>query len=405
MNPLETILKSDRESAAAFDIVTFRRDLHKHPELRFEEHRTADKVASLLANAGWLVHKDPESTGLLVTDPEGDQFDQVLIRADLDAYPVTDSKVTEYASSNPGVTHACGHDVHTSAAVGLALRVRSDTELRRRVSFLFQPAEEIPYGEASGARRMLDSGLLRDRYVAVLGMHCWPQLEAGTVGLDHGPAMAAKDAFGIEIRGRSAHAATPALGRDAILGAAAVISALHAGVARERNPHELVAFNIGTIRGGQSQSALAELVTLTGTLRTHDEQVRSRLKSVIERVAHSATAAFDLHVTLTWANEMPAVVNAPELVALAHSVLSSAGISAVSMDHPPLTTDDFSLLAVLGPSLYVKLGVTAPGATTIIPLHTAGFDVDESCLTLAVDALEALTRGALDPERTVSRSA
>lgn len=360
-------------------------------------------VATLLADAGWLVARDPESTGLVVTDAESVNFDQVLIRADLDAYPVSDSKTTEYASSNPGVTHACGHDVHISAVVGLALRLRRNAEIRRRVSFLFQPAEEIPYGEASGARRMLDSGLLRDRYSAVFGMHCWPQLEAGWIGLDHGPAMAAKDAFGIEIRGRSAHAATPALGRDAILGAASVISALHSGVARERNPHELVAFNIGTIRGGQSQSALAESVTLTGTLRTHDEDVRSRLKAVIERVATSAAAAFDLQVSLTWANEMPAVLNAPELVELALTALTESGISVASMDHPPLTTDDFSLLGVLGPSLYVKLGVTSPGATTITPLHTAAFDVDENCLPIAVDALEALVRTVLAPELDVSR--
>lgn len=404
MNPLKTILNSGSESGPAFDIVAFRRDLHKHPELRFEEHRTSGKVAALLAEAGWIVTKDPESTGLVVTDPEADETDQVLIRADLDAYPVNDAKSTDYASTNPGVTHACGHDVHTSAVVGLALRVRQNPELRRRVSFIFQPAEEIPYGQASGAQRMLDAGLLRDRYRAVLGLHCWPQLEAGWIGLDQGPAMAAKDAFGIEVRGRSAHAATPALGRDAILGASTIVSALHAGVARERNPHELVAFNVGTIEGGQSQSALAELVTLTGTLRTHDEEVRSRLKAVIERVTASAAAAFDLSVTLTWANEMPAVVNTGELVALAHEALTDRGISVASIDSPPLTTDDFSLLGALGPSLYMKLGVTPPNASVIAPLHTAAFDVDESCLTTAVDALEAILVKVLADDFTGSRS-
>jgi len=251
---------------------------------------------------------------------------------------------------------------------------------------------------------MLESGLLRDRYLAVYGLHCWPQLEAGLIGIDRGPAMAAKDAFGIDVRGRSAHAATPALGRDAILGAATAISALHAVVARERNPHELVAFNIGTIRGGQSQSALAESVSLTGTLRTHDELVRSRLKAVIERVTLACARAFDLEVSLTWANEMPAVLNAPELVALAHSSLSTSGFSVVSMDHPPLTTDDFSLLGALGPSLYLKLGVTEPGATSVSPLHTASFDVDESCLPVAVDALEVLVRRTLSEEFAIAGS-
>lgn len=376
-------------------LVELRRDFHRFPELRFAEHKTSKKIEEFLREVGWQVLKDPESPGLVATWPGADLGSHVLIRADIDAYPVQDAKSVDYASKNPGVTHACGHDVHTVSAMGLASRLGADSELRGRVTFVFQPAEEIPYGEPSGARRMLDSGLLEDHYTAVLGLHCWPSLEVGVIGIDGGPAMAAKDAFGIDFHGVSTHAATPALSRDALLAASDAIVSMHAAVSRSKNPNELAAFNVGTIRGGQSQSAVPDLVSITGTLRTHDEGVRQRLKAVIDRVASGSAQKFDVTAELKWANQMPAVVNSPGLVALAHSVLSATSHRVVELPEPPLTTDDFSLLAERGPTLYFKLGVTSPGAETILPLHTARFDVDEQCIPVAIDGFDQLVRGVL----------
>lgn len=382
-------------SLTADDLVAIRRDFHQYPELRFSEHRTSEKIRDILVRQGWEIQPDPESPGLVVRWPERGSAPQILVRADIDAYPVNDGKDVSYASRHPGVTHACGHDVHTTSVIGVASRIATDPALRSEVCFLFQPAEEIPYGEPSGARRMLDSGLLDERYAAIIGLHCWPHLSVGTIGVDSRAAMAAKDAFGVEFHGLSTHAATPGLSRDALLAAADAITSLHAAVSRYRNPHELVAFNVGTIQGGQSQSAVPDLVTLTGTLRSYDEEVRGRLKAVIERVVMGSADKFEVRATLSWANQMPAVINSAGLVALALESLPSTRHEVVELTDPPLTTDDFSLLSERGPTLYFKLGVTPRGSDTIFPLHTPRFDVDENCLEVAVDALETLVRSAV----------
>ncbi|MEH1013165.1 M20 family metallopeptidase [Micromonospora sp. CPCC 206060] len=375
------------------ELVRLRRQLHQHPELRFTENQTAAVLAGLLGPLG-RIRTGIAGTGLLLEIDGAAPGPAVLLRADMDAYPVQDAKQEPYASRIPGVCHACGHDVHMTVAYGVAARIAADPPARGSVTVLFQPAEEIPFGADSGAAAVLADDALRDRrFDAVLGLHCWPDLPAGALGIDRSAAMAAKDAFRVEVLGRAAHAATPALGRDAILGLTAIVTTLHAAVARARNPHELVAFNIGTISGGASQSQVADHAEATGTLRTLDPTVRERLKTVIERVIRQQAAALDLGVRFTWANEMPAVHNSPELVALAHAELPGL-VKVVDLPVPPLTTDDFALLGALGPSLYVKLGVV--GERGGASLHSGEFDVDERCLPAGVVALERLTRAVLD---------
>ncbi|WP_341715838.1 M20 family metallopeptidase [Micromonospora sp. FIMYZ51] len=375
------------------ELVRLRRQLHRHPELRFAEQQTAATLAAKLQPLG-RVRTGIAGTGLLLELEGALPGPMVLLRADMDAYPVQDTKTEPYASANAGVCHACGHDVHMTVAYGVAARLAAEPPARGGLAVLFQPAEEIPFGEESGAAAALaDEGLRGRRFDAVLGLHCWPQLPVGTLGVDRSTAMAAKDAFRIEILGRAAHAATPALGRDAILGLSGIVNLLHAAVARARNADEMVAFNIGTIAGGASQSQVAGYAEATGTLRTLDEGTRERLKTVIERVARQQAAALDLGVRFTWANEMPAVRNAAELVALAHAELPGL-VEVADLAVPPLTTDDFALLGALGPSLYVKLGVT--GERGGASLHSGAFDVDERCLEVGVAALERLTRAVLD---------
>jgi amidohydrolase len=319
----------------------------------------------------------------------------VLVRADIDAYPVADAKDVEYRSRNLGVTHACGHDVHTAVAVGVLRHFAEHRPASGSVTVIFQPAEEIPFGAVSGAATVLANEALRGmRADAVLGLHCWPQLEAGQLGLDGGIAMAAKDAFEITVTGRSVHAATPASGRDAILAAATLVGALHNAVGRRRDPQERVAFNVGTIAGGTSQSALAGEVVLTGTLRTHDESVRQRLRSVIAAAVDGSAAQFDLTASLQWANEMPAVVNDAGLVEMAAASLATVA-SVVRLESAPMTTDDFALYSSLGPTLYLKLGVAPPGRAPSAPLHSNMFDVDESCIAVGVRSMVQLCHDVL----------
>lgn len=377
-------------------LIAFRRDLHAHPELRFTETRTAERIAAEVGAYADAVTTGIGGTGVLARVDGDEPGDLVLIRADIDAYPVADAKDVSYRSVNAGVAHACGHDVHTTVGVGVLRHFAAHRPRRGSVAVIFQPAEEIPFGAQSGAAVVLGHSAMSDvRPRAVIGVHCWPQLEAGAIGIESRLAMAAKDAFEVTVRGASAHVATPARGRDAILAAGVLVTTLHAAVARRRDPHEQVALNVGTIHGGTSQSALASEVIVSGTLRTHDETVRQTLRSVISSVAEGVGVQFDTTVEVRWANEMPAVVNDQGLVALARTSLPAVA-QVVDLDLGPMTSDDFALYSALAPSLYLKLGVAQRGGRSAPPLHSGNFDVDESCIDVGVAALARLSLALLD---------
>ena len=382
--------EGNAEPTSDQSLIALRRDLHSYPELRFEEVRTAQRIAAEIAPYVDSMVQGVGGTGILARVDGLEPGKTVLIRCDIDAYPVADAKAVDYRSRNPGVSHACGHDVHTAIGIGVLRYFARNRPARGSVAVIFQPAAEIPFGGDSGAATVLASEALRDvQPIAVLGLHCWPQLVSGEIGVERRIAMAAKDAFEITVSGLSVHAATPASGRDAILAASSLVAALHAGVGRRRDPHEQVAFNIGTIRGGTAQSSLASEVTLTGTLRTHEEEVRGRLRSVIAAAVEGTSLQFDVATKLRWANEMNAVVNDSTLVALARTSLSELA-TVVDLDPGPMTTDDFALYSVLAPTLYLKLGVAAPGHAPSPPLHSGAFDVDERCLDMGVAAMARL---------------
>jgi amidohydrolase len=359
-------------------LVALRRSLHADPELRFNEFRTAETLAKLLSPMVDELQTGVAGTGLIATVHGRSPGRRVLLRADMDAYPVTDEKTVSYASRTPGVTHACGHDVHMAVAVGVLTRL----------------CQQRP--ESGSVTVVLDTGLLgREPYDAVMGLHCWPDLPAGTIGVDERVSMAAKDAFKIDVLGTSAHAATPAFGRDAVLQLSSLVCSLYELVNRRHNPAEMVAFNIGTIVGGSSQSSVANHASATGTLRTHDESIRARLRKVVDQAVEGCALQFDAKAEITWANEMPAVLNAPTLVDLAMVHLPAVA-HVEFLRVPPMTTDDFALLDALGPTLYLKLGVTGQQQYLGSSLHSSTFDVDEQCIQVGVRTMETLTRAILD---------
>lgn len=378
------------------DLVALRRDLHRNPELRFHERRTAGLVADRLLAAGYQVRTGIGGTGVIAHLDGRDAGPHVVVRADLDALPVTDAKEVDYASTVAGAAHACGHDVHTVVGVGVADRFAAIPPQAGRISFLFQPAEERPFGEPSGASAVLAEGVLDEpRPDAIIALHCWPDLPVGSIGIDDRIAMGAKDAFRIVYRGTGAHAATPSRGRDAILGIAQATAALYQALARTVDPGELASLNIGTIQGGSSQSVVAERAEATGTLRTVDPEVRTRLRGTIERTASGVAATLGLQCSLTWADEMPAIVNDPVLVACAHEVATEVlgADRTVRLSTPPMTADDFALLAERAPALYLKLGVCGNG--TCAPLHSGSFDVDERAIGVGVAVLHGIARRLL----------
>lgn len=372
--------------------MSLRRNLHRRPELRFKEIETA-KILSKHARAlGMVVRTGVAGTGVVAVYDTGRPGAHILIRADMDALPQMDTKAVPYASENPGVAHACGHDVHCVVVLGTAATLMRDWAQSGsgRLTVLFQPAEEIPFGEASGAAAVLaEEAFNNPEPNFVLGLHCWPQLNAGSVGIDTDAAMAAKLAFRVKVSGRGAHAATPQLGSDALLGASQMVVALHNLMSRERDPNDGVALNIGTIQGGTSQSIVSSETSFSGTLRTVSDTAMAKLKRSIERTVNGLGAAFDLQVVVEWRNEMPAVRNAPNLVELAHTVLPGTPEvkEVVEITEPPMTADDFALYANRWPGLYVKLGVAEPESESWPSLHDGNFDVDEGCIATGVNTL------------------
>jgi amidohydrolase len=252
---------------------------------------------------------------------------------------------------------------------------------------------------------MLEEGLLADGDpTAVIGLHCWPDLPAGSIGIDDRIAMGGKDAFRIDLVGRASHAATPSRGRDAILGIAQLVTALHQGFARNLDPGELAILNVGTIAGGASQSVVAARAEVTGTIRTVDPTVRDRLRALVERVATGTAAASDLSVTVTWSDVMPPIVNAPHLVEQAHLVANEllGPVATRRLTTPPMTADDFAFFSERAPGLYLKLGVC--GGDRCPPLHDGAFDVDERAIGVGVSVIHALVLRLLgEPEATAAR--
>ena len=362
------------------DLVDLRRDLHAHPGLRFDVERTAAIVEQRLRAAGWEVTTGVGRTGVLARRSSGRPGPHVLLRADMDAMPVQEETDVSYASTVPGVAHVCGHDIHTAIMVGVAERLAASDLPAGRVSIIFQPAEEMPYGAESGARAMLDDGVFDDGFPdAALALHCWPGLPVGSIGIDDRVAMAAKNAFGIALGGRTAHAATPSAGRDAILGVAQLITALHSGVSRSLDANDRAAFNVGTLKGGVSQSVVADTAEITGTIRSVDPDVRDRLVGAVERITAGVAATMDLTCQIEW-ETMPAVINDPRVVACGREVARELlGVGAtVRLTDPAMTAEDFALIAELTPSLYLKRG-TCNGADCA-PLHNGAFDPDERAI-------------------------
>jgi len=369
--------------------VQLRRDLHAHPELRFAEFRTSERIALEAEQLGFTVIRGVAKTGVIVEWDSGKPGPHILLRADLDALPVPDLKNVEYRSVNEGVMHACGHDVHVTVMMTIARLISGTPPDKGKITFLFQPAEEIPFGATSGAQAILDSGHFERLHPdLVLGLHCWPTLKAGEIGIDKKIAMAAKDAFSIKITGRGAHAATPELGIDSILVATQIVSQLHHLISRQVNPSDSAALNVGTIHGGHSQSVLADEVEITGTIRTINADSRAGLRLGVTRLAEGVAISSGARIILEWANEMPAVINNQDLVAISTKTFGRVvGLeNVVLISDPPMTADDFALYAEKVPGLYIKLGVGSN-----YPLHSSHFDVDEECIRHGVEALHELT--------------
>jgi amidohydrolase len=375
------------------ELIGVRRDFHRDPELRFEEHRTSETVEELLRPLELSVRSGVAGTGLLADLHGKRPGPTVALRADMDALPIRDAKDAPYASRREGVMHACGHDAHMTIAYGvLSVLEPLRTILPGTLRVIFQPGEEVPAGEKSGALEVIRAGALEDPKVeAIFGFHVWPELPAGTVGLQPEVTMAAADSFIVEVRGESSHAGEPHKGKDAIFAAGSLVVQLKALLGREIPPAEPAAINVGTIHGGASQSVVADRVELSGTLRSLGGDRRERLLRSMQRVAGGTSGDTGCSVRLNVSDSFPAVVNDPELYERALEILlKTLGSDKVSvLTDVPMTADDFAHYLEAVPALYMKLGC-APVEGNVYPLHHRCFDIDEQVIWTGVEAVSSI---------------
>jgi amidohydrolase len=392
-------------AAAAIDarVVEWRRDFHLHPELANREVRTAGKVAEHLRALGLEVRTGIAHTGVVAVIEGGRPGPTILLRADMDALPVTEktdvpfrSKATgEFRGRTVGVMHACGHDAHTAILMGAAeVLVKLRDRLPGKILLVFQPAEEgVPEGERGGAPLMLEEGLFDTAEPdAAFGFHVGSSLNTGTVALRPGPLMAGSDFFRILVTGRQSHGSRPWQGVDSVVTAAQIVSALQAIVSRQVDITELPAVvSIGAINGGVRHNIIAETVEMLGTVRSFSPAMRQDIIDRMDRIvtnvasANGATARLEMMPAPN-----PVLVNDPALTArVTESLRRALGTDAVKTSGLLTVAEDFAHIANAVPSVYYWVGVTPPGQDTksAPDNHSDLFYVDEAGIAIGMRAL------------------
>ena len=371
-------------------IIAWRRDFHQHPELGFQEFRTAAIVAEHLRSLGLEVATGVGKTGVVGVIEGNGPGPVVLLRFDMDALPITEATGLPWASQEPGLMHACGHDGHTAIGMGVAtLLTQTRDHWPGTVKLLFQPAEE----GLGGAKATVQDGVLEHpRPDAAFALHLWNQLALGKLVVQPGPLMAAADRFDITITGRGGHGAVPEDTIDAVLVAADGVSMLHQIVSRNVSPHDTAVLTIGSLHAGDAFNVIAEQAFMEGTLRTFDPAVRDllirRMAEVLDGVtrAHGASYTFDIREE----EYTPAVINDERMAAIAReAALTLLPEEEIIQIKPIMVSEDMSEIMNRVPGCYVLLGAEPEGGARG-PHHNPRFDIHEDALPLAAAIMAAI---------------
>ena len=373
-------------------LVGIRRDLHRHPELSFEEHRTAELCARRCEELGFSVRAGHGGPTAVTADLAGSgEGPMLMVRADTDALPILEREVDgrPVTSGTEGAMHACGHDGHVAMALGVAeLLASMRNQWAGTLRMCFQPAEEV----AGGAQPMIDAGAA-DGVDAVLGIHLWSPLEAGRVGVTEGPIFGSADEFRVAVRGRGGHGGLPHTSIDPIVASAAVVTALQTIVSRETSPFDPVVVTIGRIEGGSAFNVIAEEVLLRGTVRALDQEIRERTLARVREVATAVAAAHRCEAVFERWGGCPPVINHAGMANLVRrAAVAAVGEEAVVASTPITVGDDVALFLQRAPGCYFLVGAGRPGRENA-PHHHPEFDIDEACLPVGA---EVMTRAALD---------
>ena len=376
-------------------VVQWRRDFHAHPELANREERTARVVAQHLRKMGVdQIKTGVARHGVVALIRGGKPGPTVALRADMDALPVQERTGLPFASQNNGVMHACGHDAHTAMLLGAAkVLVQIREAIPGNVKLIFQPAEEgTPPDEEGGAKLMIQEGVLGNPEVsAIFGLHVNTELETGKLGYRQGALLASVDRFRITVSGKQSHAAMPWKGIDPIVASAQIITAIQTIASRKIDARRPVVVSIGIIRAGTAWNIIPEQVTMEGTIRTHQAEVRKQATEELQRLVRQTASAHGATAEIVLDDYGPAVWNDPELGRrMKVSLERAAGEKNVVESEPVMGGEDFAQYAQKVPGFYFFLGVRNESIGAVHAAHTPDFLIDEAALPLGVRALALL---------------
>ena len=371
-------------------LVSLRRAIHQEPELSFRETGTAEKLAAALRAIGVADVTRVANTGVIArVRGKNRNAPVVAVRGDIDALPIQEATGLPFASTVPGVMHACGHDVHATWAVGAAALLAA-RPAEGDVLVVFQPAEET----GRGALAILETGVLGG-VAAIFGGHVDRRFEVGQVVADEGPLAASADMFEIELLGAGAHAARPHESRDPIVAAAAVISALQSIVSRRLNPATPGVVTVGSIHAGSAPNVIPERATLSGTVRAVEPKSRELMLNEVRQVTESVAAAFGVEARVTLELGTPPIVNPPRPVAWAKEALATTigAENVVPLGFLNMAGEDFAHYMETIPGCFMRIGAREPGAASI-PAHTPAFYAAEQSIFVGAAVLAECARVA-----------
>lgn len=376
--------------AETTQLVELRRALHQHPELSWQEHQTAARLEALLRELGITEIQRVAGTGIVARVPGRDRSTPlVAIRGDIDALPIQEATGLEYASKNPGVMHACGHDVHATWTVGAAMLLLKEPAAGD-VLIVLQPAEEV----GAGAAAVLSSGALDD-VKAIFGGHVDRRFPVGQVVAQAGPMAASADSFTIEVVGKGAHAARPHEARDPIVAAAAIVTALQTVVSRRLDPGATAVVTIGAIQGGTAPNVIPERVELRGTIRALDPHVRQSLHDDVGALATAVAAGHGTRALVTIQRGPPPIVNPERESAWARTAAERVvgAPNVVPFGVTNMGGEDFACYLERMGGCFLRIGAREPGGEST-PAHSPGFVVGDECIPIGAAVLAECAREA-----------
>ena len=379
-------------------IQEIRRNIHAHPELRFEENRTSQLVAEALSSWGIEVFRGLGKTGVvgrLVGDLGPGKM--IGLRADMDALPLQEHNTFSHSSQNPGKMHACGHDGHTAMLLGAAEYLSNHRDFKGSVIFIFQPAEE----GGAGAREMIKDGLFKQFPCdAVFGLHNWPGLAEGNFGVTTGPMMASSNTFEITIKGKGGHAALPHNSADPVLTGVQVVQALQSIVTRNKRPVDAAVLSVTQFHAGETSNVIPDSAFIGGTIRTFTLEVLDLMEQRLRQIAEHTANAFDCHAEIVFSRNYPPLINHAKEVRFAGEVMKElVGEEQVDMDiDPTMGAEDFAFMLLEKPGCYVFLGNGDGDHRSVghgmgpCHLHNPSYDFNDALIPVGVSYWVKLTQ-------------